>query len=114
MQKFKMVMVVLALTLAFAGSALAQDDGGDDFIDFDIITNVAEDDSEGGKGGKDIIDFDLINNAVDSDTEGEGGATYTVWRGSEPYDGGAASDMASEPSEDVAGSVAVPRLGFKF
>jgi len=47
-------------------------------------------------------------------TEGGGGPTFTVWRGSEPYDGDTPSDMTTEESEDAAGPVVGPQLKFKF
>jgi hypothetical protein len=47
-------------------------------------------------------------------TGGDGGATFTVWRGSEPYDGDTPSDITSEESEDAAGPVVGPQLKFKF
>jgi hypothetical protein len=82
MQKFKIVMVVLALTLAIASTTYAQDTGG----------------SNGGSGA-DIILFDLVNTAIHAE-QGGTGSTYTVWRGSDPVDEDAnASDMASEEAD---------------
>lgn len=82
MQKFKIVMVILGLMLAIAGTTYAQETGG----------------SNGGGGG-DIILFDLVNTAIHAE-QGGTGSTYTVWRGSDPADEEAnASDMASEEAD---------------
>jgi len=82
MQKFKIVMVILALMLAIAGTTYAQETGG----------------SNGGGGG-DIILFDLVNTAIHAE-QGGTGSTYTVWRGSDPADEEAnASDIASEEAD---------------
>jgi len=81
-QKFKIVMVILGLMLAIAGTTYAQETGG----------------SNGGGGG-DIILFDLVNTAIHAE-QGGTGSTYTVWRGSDPADEEAnASDIASEEAD---------------
>ena len=82
MHRFKVYMMALVLTfmLTIAGNTFAQETGG----------------SNGG-GGADIILFDLVNTAIHAE-QGGTGSTYTVWRGSDPYDG-TASDMASEEAD---------------
>jgi hypothetical protein len=83
MPKFKVYMMTLVLTLmlAIAGTTYAQETGG----------------SNGG-GGADIILFDLVNTAIHAE-QGGTGSTYTVWRGSDPFDGTASDNMASEEAD---------------
>ena len=79
MNKFKKVtvLIVLSLMLASIGTSYAQQTGG----------------SSGSRGGGDIILFDLVNTAVHAE-QGGTGSTYTVWRGSDPYDS-TPSDMTN-------------------
>lgn len=83
MNKFKKVavLIVLAIMLASIGTSYAQRTGG----------------SNGGGGG-DIILFDLVNTAIHTE-QGGTGSTYTVWRGSDPYDGTASDNIATERAD---------------
>ena len=83
MHKFKVYMMILVLTLmlAIAGNTYAQETGGSN-----------------SRGGGDIILFDLVNTAIHAE-QGGTGSTYTVWRGSDPYDGTASDNMATEEAD---------------
>lgn len=97
MHKFKFtssLCIVLGLFI-ISSSVFAQETDSHDEHSSHIVIESHHHQTGGsnGGGGGDIILFDLVNTAVHA-AQGGTGSTYTVWRGSDPYDS-PLSDMTS-------------------